>query len=70
MTLHGLENLEEVQGDLFIHLNDNLTSIAALEKLHTISGRLFVSLNPLVPQSELDGLASRVTVGGEKTVEP
>jgi hypothetical protein len=68
VTLHGLENLEEVQGNLSIHLNDNLTSIAALGKLATVTGNLHINGNPMLPRSEVDALGARVTVGGTKTL--
>jgi len=68
LTLHGLENLQIVEGNLFVHLNENLMSVAALEKLHTVTGDVLFESNPLVPRAELDALDARVTVGGTKTL--
>ena len=65
VTLHGLENLETVEGNLFIHLNANLESITALGKLHTITGSLTIDGNTKLPQSDVDWLLARVTVGGQ-----
>ncbi len=69
VTLHGLENLEEVDGHVYIHMNWNLESISALTKLHTVTGNLLINNNDLVPQSEVESLGARVTVGGTKTLE-
>jgi hypothetical protein len=65
-TLCGLQNLETVDGDLSIHLNSNLTSIAALTSLRSVTGTLVVTSNDKVPQSEVDALFERVAVGGER----
>lgn len=70
VTLHGLENLEEIVGHLYIHLNDNLTTIAALGKLRTVSGNVLINGNPMLPQSEVEAFATRVTVGGAIDVGP
>lgn len=69
ITLHGLENLERVDGDLYIHLNPNLESISALAKLHTVTGAFHIENNDLLPQSEVEWLGARVTVGGMKTLK-
>lgn len=69
ITLHGLENLEVVEGDLSIHLNPNLGSIAALVKLRTVTGNLYIANNAQLPQTEVDSLGTRVTVGGTKTLD-
>jgi hypothetical protein len=68
VTLQGLENLEEVEGNLSIHLNWSLTSLRALEKLERVTGNLYVSNNQLVPQEDLDWLGAKVEVGGTKVL--
>ena len=65
-TLHGLENLQLVEGSLFVHLNGNLTSVAALARLRTVTGNLGIFRNPKVPQTEVDAIGARVEVGGTK----
>lgn len=69
VTLHGLENLEVVDGSLYIHLNWNLESISALAKLHTVTENLHITGNNVLPQAEVEWLGARVTVGGTKTLE-
>ena len=68
LTLHGLENLADVRGDLFIHLNPNLTSIAALGKLRTVTGNLFIVSNDQLPQTEVESIGANIIVGGMKTL--
>jgi hypothetical protein len=69
LTLDGLDNLEVVDGNLSIHLNPNLQSIAALGKLRVVTGNFRVALNEQLPQSEVEQLAARVTVGGTKSLQ-
>jgi len=68
LTLHGLENLEVVEGHVAIHLNPNLVSIAALGALRTVTGNLYIGSNDRLPQTEVDALGARVTVGGMKNL--
>jgi hypothetical protein len=67
-TLRGLDNLRVVDGNLSIHLNDELTSLTALQSLREVTGNLYVSSNPKIPQSELDAFSARVKVGGERMI--
>ncbi|MDP2269193.1 MAG: hypothetical protein Q8K32_00600 [Archangium sp.] len=68
VSLHGFENLQIVEGSLFIHQNENLETIGALGKLRTVTQRLYIGGNRLLPQAQVDAFASRVTVCGSKDV--
>jgi hypothetical protein len=59
-----------VEGDLFIPLKPNLTSIAALGKLRSVTGNLLIANNERLPQAELESVAASTTVGGMKTLMP
>ena len=67
-SLEGLERLRSVGGDLQIIGNPQLTSLRGLESLCSVGGNLQIYDNPLLPQSEVQALLERITVGGELTL--
>ena len=60
-TLHGLERLEYVGGDLSIEHSDSLQSLAGLHRLKRIGGSLRIRRNPQLV--DLEGLRSIEELG-------
>ena len=66
-TLHGLERLEYIGGDLSIEHSDSLESLAGLHHVKRIGGSLRIRRNPKLV--DLAGLRSLEDLGGSLIVE-
>jgi len=62
LSLSGLNNLENIGGDLSINFNENLVSLIGLENISYVGGNLHLFHNDQI--SNLQGLESLQTIGG------
>jgi len=67
-SLEGLGQLRSVGGDLLIVGNQELTTLRGLDSLCRVGGTVRIYDNPLLPESEVQALLARITVGGEVIV--
>jgi hypothetical protein len=67
-SLEGLEGLRRV-GRLVIENNNSLRSLDGVSALERVTEGVSIRRNPVLPQSEIDALLSRVNVSGAVFVE-
>lgn len=60
-TLHGLDNLKQIEGSVDMWYNDSLVSLDGLQQLESIGGWLDINSNPLL--ESLEGLSALEHVG-------
>ena len=65
-SLHGLENLDTIDNDLFIAFNLKLTDLHGLNHLRGVGGNIGISFNNIL--SSLDGINQLNTIGKNLTL--